>query len=502
MSLLGLDVGTTGCKAAAFSLDGACLATAYREYATLQPAPDRAELDSRLIIGLIRETLTEVAAATPRDPITAMSVSTMGEAMTPVAEDGAILGNCILGVDLRGAEIIDRLREDIGQEAFYAINPNILAPNYTLPKLVWLRDNEPDLYRRTWKFLLWGDLVTFALGCEPLTSHSHANRTLLYDIHAEDWSDRLLAWAGIDRAILPTPVPSGTIAGTVRDAIADDCGLPRGVQVVVGGHDQCCNLLGAGVHEAGKAVSGMGTVECITPAYDGIPDAQPMLACGLNVEHSLLPNLYVSFLYNQSGVLVRWFRDTFAAADKRLAGGADIYDALNAEMPADPTRLLVLPHFEITGAPHYIADSAGAIAGLKTSTTRGDILKAIMESATFYFVEPLDALKSLGIDTSEFVATGGGARSDAWLQIKADILGVPFVRPKYTECGVLGAAMLAGAATGVFANVADAARAFVRRDRAFEPDPQRHRIYQDRYAHYQRLYPAMKDLLADMQAAP
>jgi len=222
-----------------------------------------------------------------------------------------------------------------------------------------------------------------------------------------------------------------------------------------------------------------------------------MLATGLSVEHHVLPGLYVSFVYNQAGSLVRWFRDTFASADReRLPPGRDIYDALAAEMPAEPTRLLVLPYFEPTGSPHYVRDAAGAVVGLKTTTTRGQILKAIMESVTFYFVEPLEGLRRLGIDTSQFVATGGGARSDAWLQIKADVLGVPLVRPAITECGVLGAAMLAGLATGRLADPAEAIARFVRRDRVFEPDPRRHALYRDRAAAYRRLYPALKDLLA------
>ncbi|HUU09723.1 MAG TPA: FGGY family carbohydrate kinase [Phycisphaerae bacterium] len=482
MSLLGIDVGTAGCKAAAFSLDGTLLADAYREYPTLHPREGWAELDSRRVVDLVKETIAQVAAATRADPVTA---------------DGRILAGCILQVDVRGGDLLEACLSDMGQEAFYRINPNILAPNYTLPKLLWLRANDPALWAAADRFLLWGDLVGWALGCEPVTSFSLANRTLLFDIRREDWSDLLLDRAGIDRAKLPRCAPSGTVAGTVADGVADDLGLPRGVAVVVGGHDQCCSSLGAGVAEAGKAVCGIGTVECITPTYDHIPDAGAMLATGLSVEHHVLPGLYVSFVYNQAGSLVRWFRDTFASADReRLPPGRDIYDALAAEMPAEPTRLLVLPYFEPTGSPHYVRDAAGAVVGLKTTTTRGQILKAIMESVTFYFVEPLEGLRRLGIDTSQFVATGGGARSDAWLQIKADVLGVPLVRPAITECGVLGAAMLAGLATGRLADPAEAIARFVRRDRVFEPDPRRHALYRDRAAAYRRLYPALKDLLA------
>jgi xylulokinase len=499
MSLLGIDVGTTGCKAAAFSLDGALLAAAYREYPTGHPHEGWSELDSRLVMARVGETIAEVAGLCRADPVTAVCTSSMGEAMTPVSADRRILGPSILMTDARGGDLSAPLIERFGLRSFYDINPNIPGPQYSLPKLLWIRRHQPQLYEGAYKFLLWGDLVMFLLGADPATSFSHASRTLLFDIRREDWSDPLLAAAGIAREKLPRCAPSGTVAGTVSDTAAERLGLPKGVAIVVGGHDQCCNSLGAGIARAGLAVCGIGTFECITPTFDHIPDGGTMLASGLNVEHHVLPGLYVSFIYNQAGSLVRWFRDTFARADCQLIPrGQDIYDALACEMPAEPTRLLVLPHFEPTGAPQLISDSAGAIVGLKMDTTRGEILKALMESATFWFVETMDCLKRMQIDTSEFIATGGGARSDPWLQIKADIFGVPFVRPAITECGTLGAAILAGMATGTLAGAEDGISRFVRRQRVFEPDARRHKVYCDRLVAYQKLHAALKGIFAQL----
>jgi len=499
MSLLGIDVGTTGCKAAAFSVEGRCLASAYREYAAVPRTDGRVELDAARVLGLVFEAIAEVAARTAADPATALAVSSMGEAMTPVAADGQVLGPSILMSDPRGADLLEPVVAKVGRERFYDINPNILGPNYSLPKLLWLRREQAALYGRAWKFLLWGDLVAFALGGEPLTSFSLANRTLLFDIRREDWSDELLAAADIDRAKLPRPVASGSVAGTVRDAVAARLGLPRGVRIVVGGHDQCCNSLGAGIAEAGRAVCGIGTFECITPTYGRLPAGAEMRRRGLNVEHHVLPGLYVSFIYNQAGSLLRWFRDTFARADReRLAPGEDIYDVLAREMPADPSRVLVLPTFEMTGPPEFIPNPTGLVAGLRMGTTRGEILKAIMEGATFYFVESLEALRAMGIDTSEFIATGGGARSDPWLQVKADILGIPFVRPRITEGSLLGAAILAGLATGVYASPAEGVARFVHREKTFTPDPARHRAYRERYEKWRELYGLARGIITQL----
>ncbi|MBN1352889.1 hypothetical protein JXJ21_26100 [candidate division KSB1 bacterium] len=497
MSLLGIDIGTSGCKAAAFNAEGACLASASREYASIHAHAHRAELDSQFVWNCIKEIIALVAQQTAADPIEALCVSTMGEAATPVTRNRCIIGNCILSSDTRGIEFIDQLRQRIDQESFYRINPNILGPNYTLPKLLWLREHEPERFNRTYKFLLWDGLVGFLAGTEPFISFSNANRTLLFDIQRETWSDHLLSLVDLDPQLLPRCLPGGTIAGGVSRRIADELGLPLDVKIIVGGHDQCCNALGAGIAQPGRAVDGIGTFECITPVYAKLPAPHFMLEHGLNIEHHVLPGLYVSFLYNQGGSLIRWFRDTFAF---EMRNNSNIYEQLTEEMPSEPTRLFVLPYFEMTGPPAFVSDASGVIIGLKTTTRRSEILKAIMESVTFYFFQSLRALNEIGIDTSEFVATGGGAKSDAWLQIKADILGVPFKRTRYTECGLVGAAILAGVATGAFNHAEDGIACLVREDRTFEPDPRRHEIYQSRIERYQRLFPLLRGFLSSNEA--
>ena len=498
MSLLGIDVGTTGCKAAAFSKAGDLLHISYREYPVHHDTPGHAELDSVEVWSRIKEVIAEVAGKTGSDPVTALCVSSMGEAVTPVGRNREILGRCILSSDLRGREYLAPLQERYGPETLYRINPNIMGVNYTMPKLRWIQDHQPELYEKTERFLYWGGLVEHLLGCEPFASHSQANRSLLFDIGKEDWSDELLAVTGVDGSKLPPCLPGGTDAGEVSDAMADELGLSRGVRIVVGAHDQCLNALGAGAIRPGSAVDGIGTFECITPVYEGIPEATDrMIAQGLNVEHHVVPGLYVSFIYNQAGSLVRWFRDTFAGESKETE---DIYERLNAEIPHAPTKLMVLPTFELTGPPDFVGDASGVIAGLKINTTRGEILKAIMESVTYYFRSRLVAGSEVGIKTSEFVATGGGAKSDRWLQVKADIIGSPYVRLQNTECGLAGAAMLAGLSTGVYGSEEEAATLFVRRERTFEPDPASHERYGERFALYETLFPRLYEFLRELDA--
>jgi xylulokinase len=497
MSLLGIDLGTTGCKAGVFGLDGSCIAQAYREYHMLHPQPGWSELDSSNVWKKTKEVIAEVAARAPNDPVTALSVSAFGEAFVPVSKDRKLLDHSILCVDDRGAEHVDRLVKAFGPEKLYRINPNIPGPNYSLPKMLWLREHRPEVFQKTDYFLLWSDLIAFMLGCDPVTNNSHANRTLLFDLNKNDWSDELLAWSGIPRAKLGRVVPGGTVIGTVSDSMAKELGLPPGVQVVSGGHDQCCNALGCGAVSAGKAVCGLGSFDCITPVFNKPQDPLAMFRAGLNMEHHVLPALYVAFIFNQAGLLVKWFRDTFAA-DTVPPKGSDLYSFLDSEMPEAPSRLLVLPHFVPPVSPHYIPGTSGVIAGLKTDTRRGEILKAIKECAALYFVESIETLQKAGMPVAAFIASGGGSKSDSGLQIRADIFGVPFIRPQITEAGLLGTAMLAGISSGVFSSAREAVELFVCDDRIFEPDPDRHALYRGKHALYQQLHPSLKPILKNL----
>jgi xylulokinase len=232
----------------------------------------------------------------------------------------------------------------------------------------------------------------------------------------------------------------------------------------------------------------------MTPVFRQPPDAQAMLARGLNTEHHTVAGQYVSFIYNQGGSLVKWFRDTFARAEHRQAvqSGASLYPALFAEMPEAPSPVLVLPHFTITGPPYFINDSHGVIAGLKLETTRGEILKGIIEAATFYLRDCFESLPGTGIEIDAFYAAGGGSQSDAWVQLSADILGRPFARLQVHEAGALGAAILAGTGSGLFSSISSGVAAMVRTEQHFEPDNQKARLYDERYASYRAFAPLLE----------
>jgi xylulokinase len=500
MSLLGLDVGTTGCKAVLFRTDGSVLGAAYVEYENRSTGPGRFELDAEAVWAQIKEMIRAVCVAGIHDPVRALAIASMGEAVVPVTRHRRILGPSILNFDERGQEYLPRLSAALSDESLYAINGNTLGNHYSLTKLMWIQEHQPELFERVDYFLHWSSFVAFMLGAEPVLDYTLANRTLLFDLERQDWSAELLGIAGLDASHLPPTIPSGQVIGQVLPSLAEELCLPPGTAIVSGAHDQCANGVGCGILHEGQAMYGMGTYLTIMPAFAQRPAPEVMMARGLSTEHHAAPGLFVSFIYNMGGALVKWHRDTFAAAEKApaQAQGRDLYAELIAELPLDPGKIVVLPHFSTTGPPYFIADSCGIIAGLRLETSRGEILKAILEGVSFDLRQNLVDLPEAGIQLHELRVVGGGSRSEAWVQLTADILGVPCIRTANPQAGSLGAAILAGTATGEFASLKEGCQAMVQLGRRFDPNLVREREYAELYEKYNRLWPLTADYLREL----
>ncbi len=500
MSLLGIDVGTSGCKSAVFSETGELLTVAYEEYDMERPQTGWAQLNTFEVWDKVKATVRGAVAqhaANRGDRIKALSVSSMGEAVVPVTRDRRILGPSILNFDVRGARYLPALGEALPDARLYQINGNTLGNHYSMPKMKWIKENQPELYREADFLLHWSAFVSFMLGADPILDYGLANRSLLFDVDREDWSDELLDWAGLDREKLPALCQAGSPVGQVHPAVAEELGLPPGVLIAMGTHDQCCSAVGCGAIKTGRSMYAMGTFACLTPVYEERPDPNTMIGYGLNTEHHAVPGRYVSFIFNHGGSVVKWYRDTFAALDKKTARAGRPRRLRRAlwEMPPGLSSILALPHFAPTGPPEFVDDSSGVLIGLKLGTPRGDILKGILEGITFYQREMLEVLPDAGISVRSCRATGGGSKSDAWLQLTADIFGIPVVRPRVTEAGVLGGAIIAGVGAGVWASYDEAVDRMVSLDRTFEPRMDVHEAYEPQYEKYRQIWPLMKGFL-------
>jgi xylulokinase len=504
MSLIGLDIGTTGCKAIVFDARGRILGQAAREYGVLMPHPQWAEQDAERVWHLAWEALSEVVDADPvrRDPPLALALSVQGEAVIPVDAEGRALRPAILGMDTRTGAENEWLADRFGAESLFQRTGMPMHTINTLPKLLWLRRHEPALWASAGQYLLYEDFVLRRLGGQAAISHCLASRTQMYDLAAGDWAHDILDECGIDPGRLAPLAPTGPlgtrgVVGTMRAELARALGLEGEVLLVSGGHDQACAAVGSGVVEAGRAMVSTGTAEVVEVATE-TPVLNDALRRGnISVYRHVVPGLYLAMTLNHSGgLLLRWFRDTLCRWERERAQelGQDAYDLILSDVPEGPTGLLVLPHFSGSGTPWFDTASKGAILGLRFADTQATIAKAILEGLCFELRVNLDLLRDAGIEIEELHAVGGGARSLLWLQLKADICQVPLRVPQVTDAACLGAALLAGVGAGVYPDLVAAVAQTVHLQRRVEPQAESVAAYETRYRLYRQVYPTLRVL--------
>jgi xylulokinase len=495
MSIIGLDIGTTGCKAIVFNQAGEILGQAAREYAVLTPRPDWAEQDAEAVWELAWAALGEAVAAVEDDPPVALAISCQGEAVIPVDGAGRALRPAILGMDTRTGAENEWLAGKFGAEELFSRTGMPVSTVNTLPKLLWLQRHEPDIWQSAAQFLLYEDFFLRRLGGRAVISHCLASRTQMYDLTSGDWADDILDKCDIERARLAPLAPAeGGVAGALRSELATELGLGQALKLVSGGHDQACAALGSGVVQPGLAMVSTGTAEVVEVAMASPALDKSLRQSHISVYRHVAPGLFLTMTLNHSGgLLLRWFRDTLARWEREQAGttGRDAYDLILADAPPGPTDLMVLPHFGGTSGDEAVK---GAILGLTFGTTGAIMAKAILEGLTFDLRANLDLLQNAGITISELHAVGGGARSPLWLRLKADICRTSLRVPRVTEAACLGAALLAGAAAGLYPNLSEAVNQTVQFRQRIEPDPAQAATYEGRYQLYRQVDPVVSRL--------
>ncbi len=449
------------------------------------------EIDPHAIWQAVKDTLREAGSRLAADPVRAIGVSSQGETTTAVDRDGESLCNFIVTFDNRTVEQVRFWQRRLSREAIYRATGMPLHPMYAINKILWIREHLPEVSRRTHKFTLVEDFVIARLCGEFGIDYSLAARSMAFDVEKKAWSREMLAAAGVEESLLSPAYPSGTVVGTLKRDLAEELGLPRGTAVVTGGHDQPAGALGAGVSESGTAMNATGTVDALCPVFTTATFSESMLADNYAVYPYTRQGLYCTIGFNLTGgLLLKWYRDTLCAEEMRAAreAGEDPYDIILSTMSDSPRDLFVLPHFVGSGTPSLDPFSKGAVVGLKISTTKADLSRAIVDSINLEMKLNIERMEANGIPIREIRAVGGGAKSDAWLRLKASCFGVTVRRPRVQEAVALGSAILAGAATGVFEGVADAARAMVGPGDVFDPDPRLCAVYREKFGKYRELY--------------
>ncbi len=488
----GLDVGTTGCKIALYNEQAVLLETYYQEYGALRQEGCH-EIDFEDVRQGVMSILTRAAKEYHID---ALGVTSFGESFAMLDEQDEILAPSMLYTDPRGQEECAALCEQFGRQ--YLTLRTGAEPNcmYSISKILWLKNHRFQLFEKCKRILLGEDFIVYMLTGVAQIDYSLAARTAAFDIEEKCWIREIFEQNGIDVKMMSTPVSPGTIAGGLRPGVRAQLGIDYDITVVTGCHDQVAGMIGAGVFGADQAMDGTGTVECIPVILEQKPSDLDFYACG----YSLVPFLegrYACYALSfTGGATLKWFRDNFAEGEQALATaqGKNVYAMLDAKVKKGPSGLLVLPHFAGAATPYMDNEAKAAVVGLTLGTDKIDMYKALMEGTCYEMRLNFDTMKAFTGAIREIRATGGGAASDVWLQIKADILNTAITALSCAEVGAAGTAALAGKAVGCFTDIKSAVEQMAPVRQIFTPNTETGEQYAALYRKYTRLYRAVKEL--------
>ena len=464
MTLVGIDVGTTGVKAIALTHDGSVAGRAEEHYPLSTPRPGWAEQDPDDWVRAAAAALDSLGAG----PAAAVGLSGQMHGLVALDADRRVLRPAILWNDQRtGAECAE-IEERIGLARLIELTGNRALPGFTAPKLLWLRRHEPDVYERIAHVLLPKDYVRLKLFGDLATDAADASGTLLFDVAARRWSGEVLSALELPPEWLP-PVGESTEVG--------------------GAGDQAAGALGVGVHSPGPASIVLGTSGVVFAPladYRADDEGRAHVFC-----HALPGTWHAMGVMLSAAGSMGWLRAAFApqVSPAELDGEA-------ARWPPGVEGLLFAPYLAGERTPHADPDARGAFTGLSLRHDRGALVRAVQEGVAYGLRDSLELLRGLGCRIDVGRVSGGGARSELWLRIVASVLGIPVQRTAVEEGAAYGAALLAGVVSGVFADVREAVDACVRVRDELEPDPEWARAYAEGYERYRALYPALRPLQA------
>jgi len=507
MHLLGIDLGSTSIKAVVFDTAGRCVAEASRPTPRANPYPDKPEWTVWLPEQVWNDTAAAIREAVGElgDPrsIRGLAVTGFGGDGVPIDEDGRWLYPFISWLDQRVEPQSRWWAEHVGALRQFSITGSHVYLYNTALRLRWMMEHEPEILRRTWKWLLIVDFINYMLCGRAATDYSLASTTLLLDQRTLQWSPEILALSGIDGRLLCEPRASGTPLGEVTDAAAKHCGLAAGTPVIQGGHDFLCGALPAGAFEPGVLLDVTGTWELLVTATPQPPLTEAVFRSGLMIETHVARGLFsVSGAAVASGML-EWFRHRFADsgnADAALNGARQWQALIEAAAASPPGArgVMFLPHMSGAVCPIRDARSLGLFAGLSDIADRADLLRSIFEGLDYQFREMREAMEVGVGKPHRIVAIGGATRNEFWMQNKADVAGVEIEIPDLHEATALGAAIVAGIGAGIYQNERDACERTRQPARVVKPNPALAAKYDRWYATYKRLYPAMREVSSQL----
>jgi xylulokinase len=491
--LVGVDLGTSACKTVIFNTEGKKVSETQQEYPVYHPQPKWAEQNPRewwnAAVETVKKSLKK--AGIREDEIAGLAVDSQREAVVPINKKGEELYNSIIWLDNRTVPQARRIHELMPQEKVLSETGVPINPIYSATKIMWLRDNVPEVYEKTACFLCAKDYIVYKLTGEAATDYSMASRTMLFNVTKKVWSNEICSTLGISVDKLPPVKESVAVIGEVSVKASHETGLSKGLQVVNGGGDRPCECLGAGVTQSGLVNTGTGTGSVFeVPLDKPAIDMQGRVPCCVHV----IPDMWeYEVIIATTGATLRWFRDTFGGEEKAQAqrNNLDPYDLLTEK--AEKTSLgadglFFYPYLAGIFLPKYDEKARGVFFGINLSHEKGHFVRAILEGVAFQYLETFTLLGELGVKVNELSMVGGETRSSLWNQIKADVCGRRIRIPEVDDAAALGAALLAGTGVGQYSNLRKAAEETVKNKNVFTPNPKNHRLYAEAYRNYRTVY--------------
>lgn len=489
--LLGIDAGTTSFKMALFTEEGTAVHIVKEEYVLLTPKNGWVEYDAENYWTLFCRLLNRLIMESKVHPeeILSLSISSQGETLICLDEDGQPLMNAIVWLDNRSEKEADEIRSRFGKRAVYEKSgQGDVTATWPATKILWLRKNRPDVFMKTQKYLLLEDYLIFRLTGSCVCEENLWASSLLYDINQDCWWEEMLGFLGITKNRLPIRKACGQPVGPVAKQAADETGLASGTLVVTGALDQTCGAVGSGkifpgevTETTGSCLAVSANLEHFVPYREGFP---------LTCQNHAVRGRYTILLWSQTaGMVLKWYAGCFLK--KEMQDGENIYGLIDREAErtaAGSEGLLMLPHLSGASNPEYNSRARGVFYGMTLGHERKHFSRAILESVAYMLRRNVEQIEGLGQKVSGIYSMGGGSGSDIWCQIKADVIGKKVETIPEKECACLGAAILAGVGAGVFSDIDSAVRKLSGEGRLFMPKQENRAVYDSAFAAYIDLY--------------
>ena len=496
--VLGIDVGTTSVKSVLLNHEGVSVASETKEY-TLDMGPnDICEVPPEVYWNITCQVIRELLFATKINPelVKGLAFSSQGETLIVVDDSGKPLRKAIVWLDNRSTAEAREIEQKFGSQHIMDITgqPEVL-PIWPATRILWFKKNEPETFRKAHKYLLVEDYLLYKMTGKYQTEQSLASSTLYFDIVKKTWWPEMLEFLEISASQLPEVNPSGISIGTITPEAAKKTGLSINTQCVTGAYDHPAGAIGAGSIHSGDVTLTIGTSMAMCVSMDK-PIAN--LALKLPCQCHAVNGLYFLLPYGQTaGMVLRWFRDEFCSNEMLQAQreDADPYDLMiekAKKIPAGADGLIMLPHLMGAGSPEYNTEAKGVFEGIKMGMTKAHFIRAILESVVCMVNKNIQIVRGEGIIIRDIHVLGGGSKSRLWVQILADMTGIPVHTLMISENAATGAALLAGVGTKLFANLNAACQVSVKSHTLIEPDLKMHEQYKTTYKKYIELYNSLE----------